>query len=67
MMALAKPTARTSGLALVRNRAGLSRGARGRLDEAIIEAHRDGHSLRAIAEAANMNHETVRSIIRKAP
>lgn len=31
---------------------------------AIYEAHQSGASLRAIAEAANMSHEKIRSLVR---
>lgn len=33
------------------------------LEEAILEAHREGESLRAIAQAAGWSHETVRGLI----
>lgn len=33
-------------------------------DEAIRAAHKAGHSLRAIAEAARLSHEQVRRIVR---
>lgn len=36
------------------------------LKSAIIAAHRAGFTLREIAEAAGVSHETVRTIIRKA-
>jgi DNA-directed RNA polymerase specialized sigma24 family protein len=40
--------------------------ARAERDEWIVKAHAQGHSLRDIAAAANLDHSTVHAIIRKA-
>ena len=39
--------------------------ARARLADSIFQARSDGHSLRAIAAAAGLSHEAVRSILRE--
>ena len=39
--------------------------ARARLADSIFQARSDGHSLRAIAAAAGLSHEALRSILRE--
>ena len=68
--ALMQPTAveradQPAALNRVRARAEATATARTRLEDAIVQAAADGHSLRRIGEAANLSHEGVRRILRE--
>ncbi len=56
-----------SELRKVKHAAARSAAWRAALERAIREAHEEGASLRAIADAAGVSHEQVRRIIRAAP
>jgi len=55
----------TDPLEAVRTAAANAASSRSSLDQAIAEAHKAGHSLRAIAEAAGLSHEQIRKIVTK--
>lgn len=68
--ALMRPTAvdgddQPAALARVRARADATTTARARLEDAIVQAAADGHSLRRIGDAAGLSHEGVRRILRE--
>lgn len=54
-------------LGRVRRAAVYAAAARRRLEEAVCEARADGATLREIAAASGLNHETVRTLTRREP